>query len=154
MSAGPLLNPREFTGCFVCGMDNPDGLRLPIHQDGDEAVARYVPRPGQVGYPGRFHGGLVGLLVDEMLVYAGVCHGLWSMTARVGYRLRAPIPVGSTLDVRARMVRRARGAFRAEVTVTSDGRRVADGEGMCVIHDAAALVAPLHITGGEASTRT
>jgi len=88
-----------------------------------------------------------------MLVYAGVCHGLWSMTARVGYRLREPIAVGSPLDVRARMVRRARGAFRAEVTVRCGELLVADGEGLCVVHDAAALVAPLHVSGGEASTR-
>lgn len=141
---GRLLNPPEFTGCFVCGMDNPDGLRLPIHQDGDDAVARYVPAAGQVGYPGRFHGGLVGLLVDELLVYAGVCHGLWSMTARVGYRLRAPIAVGEPVDLRARVTRHARGAFRAEVQVECGGRRVAEGEGLCVIHDAAALIAPFH----------
>ena len=35
------------------------------------------------------------LLVDEMLVYAGVLHGLHGMTARVRYRLRHPFHDGT-----------------------------------------------------------
>lgn len=136
----PLLNPPGFTGCFVCGLDNPDGLRLPIYRDGDEAVTWIRPTLHHVGYPDRFHGGLVGLLVDEMLVYAGVCHDLWGMTARVEYRLRAPIAVDAPVEVRASLTRRTRGAFRAEVRVTTPEGLAADGAGMCVIHpDADAL---------------
>lgn len=130
----PRLNPVSVTGCFVCGDDNPDGLHLDIRRDGDEAVAVYAPRATQQGWPQRFHGGLVGLLVDEMLVYAGAPHGLWGMTARVGYRLRRPIPLDATLHLRGRMTQRSARGFRAEVTVRlADGTLAADGEGTCVL---------------------
>ena len=69
----PLLNPPEFPHCLVCGPANPDGLHLDIHRDGTDAVARYTPKATQIGYPERVHGGLIGMLVDEML---GMTHPL------------------------------------------------------------------------------
>jgi len=132
----PLLNPEDFTGCFVCGPDNPHGLALRIHRDGDEAVARYTPPAHQEGWPGRFHGGLVGLLVDEMVVYAGAVHGHRGMTARVAYRLLAPLAPGAPLTLRSRVTRGSARGFRAEVTVhDAQGRLAATGEGTCVPWD-------------------
>ena len=90
----PLLNPPEYPNCFVCGPDNaggPASARPPgRHRCGRPATAR---RPSRRATPQRFHGGLVGLLVDEMLVYAGAPHGVWGMTAKVRYWLRRPIPM-------------------------------------------------------------
>ena len=103
----PLLNPPDFPDCLVCGPANPEGLHLRIHRDGTDAVARYTPRATQIGYPERVHGGLIGMLVDEMLVYAGAPHGLWGMTAKVRYWLRRPIPVGAELTLRGRLVQRS-----------------------------------------------
>ncbi len=130
----PLLNPAEFPHCFVCGPENPDGLGLRIHRDGTDAVARHTPSATHVGYPDRVHGGMIGMLVDEMLVYAGAPHGLWGMTAKVRYWLRAPIPVGQELMLRGRLVQRSARGYRAVVTVhLADETLVAEGEGMCVI---------------------
>jgi acyl-coenzyme A thioesterase PaaI-like protein len=132
----PLLNPPEITGCFVCGLDNPDGLRLRIYREGSDAVAAYAPRPTDAGYPELFHGGLVGLLVDEMLVYAGAAHGLWAMTARVGYRLRRPIPLGAAVMLRGRLLQRSARGYRASVEVRlPDEALVAEGEGTCMLRD-------------------
>ncbi len=132
----PRLNPESFTHCFVCGPDNPHGLGLSIHRDGTDAVARYTPCPHQEGYPERFHGGLVGLLVDEMLVYAGAPHGLWGMTAKVRYQLRRPIPIGTELLLRGRLTQTSSRGFRAVVAIRlPDGTLAAEGEGMCVAYD-------------------
>jgi acyl-CoA thioesterase FadM len=129
----PLLNPADFPHCFVCGVDNAHGLHLRVHRDGTDAVARYAPIPHQEGYPGRFHGGLVGLLVDEMLVYAGAPHDLWGMTAKVQYRLRRAIAFDGPLELRARLTQRSARGFRATVTIHGpDGVLAADGEGTCV----------------------
>lgn len=136
MDGLPLLNPPEITGCFVCGLDNPDGLRLRIYRQGSEAVSAYAPRPTDAGYPGWMHGGLVGLLVDEMLVYAGAAHGLWSMTARVRYRLRRPIPLGAPVRLRGRLLQRSGRGYRASVAVhLPDGALAAEGEGTCMLRD-------------------
>ena len=135
----PLLNPPDFPDCFVCGPKNPEGLGLRIHRDGTDAVARYLPHAAHIGYPERVHGGLVGMLVDEMLVYAGAPHGLWGRTAKVRYWLRAPIPVGQELSLRSRLIQRSTRGFRSVVTVhLPDGTLAAEGEGMCVIRQAPA----------------
>ncbi len=135
----PILNPPQCPDCFVCGAANPEGLGLVIRRDGTDAVARFTPRPTHMGYPDRVHGGLVGMLVDEMLVYAGAPHGMWGMTANVRYRLRRPIPGGSELTLRGRLVQRSERGFRAVVTVhLPDEVLAAEGEGMCVIRTPAA----------------
>lgn len=134
MSARQVLNPDEFPHCFVCGPDNPDGLHLVVYRDGDEAVATYAPRSTHEGYPERFHGGLVGLLVDEMLVYAGAAQDLWGMTAKVSYALRAHIPMDAELSLRSRLTRAGSRGYRATVEIRlADGTLAAEGEGMCVI---------------------
>jgi hypothetical protein len=80
------------------------------------------------------HGGLVGMLVGEMLVYAGAPHDLWGMTAKVRYWVRRPIPLGATLTLRSRMVQRSDRGFRAVVTLHLPGDVLAaEGEGMCVL---------------------
>ena len=133
----PLLNPPDFPHCLVCGPANPEGLHLRIHQDGTDAVARYTPRPTQIGYPERVHGGLIGMLVDEMLVYAGAPHGLWGMTAKVRYWLRRPIPVGQELTLRGRqdVAGEVDRDHRAEPALALL-HQAAEGEGMCVRREA------------------
>ena len=134
----PLLNPPDITTCFVCGEDNEEGFRLRVHLDGTDAVARFTTRRTHSGYPERVHGGVVGLLVDEMLVYAGVAHGLMGMTAKVRYWLRRPIPLGETLELRGRLVQRSDRGFRAVVSIRlPDDQLVAEGEGMCVLRGSA-----------------
>ncbi len=132
----PLLNPPEYPNCFVCGPANPAGLHLRVHRDGTDAIATYAPTAEQEGYPQRFHGGLVGLLVDEMLVYAGAPHGVWGMTAKVRYWLRRPIPMDAELELRGRLTQRSDRGFRATVSIhLNDGQLAAEGEGMCVAWD-------------------
>jgi hypothetical protein len=44
--------------CYVCGIENPIGLKLKFYTDGDEqCITRFYPRPEHQGYPGHLHGG-------------------------------------------------------------------------------------------------
>lgn len=95
-----------------------------------------VPDERFQGWADRLHGGIIGLLVDEMLVYAGAPHGLWGMTAKVRYWLRKPVPLeGVELTLRGRLVQSSGRGFRAVVSVHSGDVLVAEGEGMCVLRD-------------------
>ena len=133
MAERPLLN-APCPGCFVCGGDNPEGLGLHVYGEGTDAVATFTPKPTHQGYPERLHGGIVGLLVDEMLVYAGAPHGLWGMTAKVRYWVRRPIPLDETLTLRGRLIQRSDRGFRAVASIHLPGDVLAaEGEGMCVI---------------------
>lgn len=118
----------------MCGSANASGLGLHVHRDGTDAVAVFRPEERLQGYPDRLHGGIIGLLVDEMLVYAGAPHDLWGMTAKVRYWLRKPIALeGVELVLRSRMIQQSGRGFRAVVSVHSGETLVAEGEGMCVL---------------------
>lgn len=128
------LNPDACPDCFGCGAANARGLRLEIFQDGTDAVATFTAGPDLSGYPERLHGGVVGLLVDEMLVYAGAPHGLWGMTVKVSYTVRRPIPLDATVTLRSRITQMSDRGFRGEVTVHLPGDVLAaEGEGLCVL---------------------
>lgn len=129
----PVLNPPDYPDCFVCGSANPEGLHLVVHRDGEEALARFSPRDLHQGYPGRFHGGLVGLLIDEMLVYAGLAQGLVGMTASVSYRLRKPTPLDAEIELRSRVDSKRSQGYRASVELLVDGELVAEGSGTCIL---------------------
>ena len=134
MDGRTLLNPPQCPECFGCGPANPRGLQLEIYQDGTDAVAEFTAGPDLSGYPDRLHGGVIGLLVDEMLVYAGAPHGLWGMTAKVRYWVRKPIPLDATVTLRSRMVQQSDRAFRATVAIHLPGDVLAaEGEGRCVL---------------------
>jgi hypothetical protein len=134
MAERKLLNPPQCPECFGCGPANSRGLQLAIYEDGTDAVATFTPTADLSGYPDRLHGGIVGLLVDEMLVYAGAPHGLWGMTAKVRYWVRKPIPLGAALTLRSRMIQRSDRGFRATVAIhLPDDVLAAEGEGMCVL---------------------
>ncbi len=134
--AGTALNPPGTTHCFVCGPDNPTGLGLHVFRDGTDAVATWTPDERFQGWSDRLHGGIIGLLVDEMLVYAGAPHDLWGMTAKVRYWLRAPVPLkGVELALRGRLVQRSDRGFRAVVSIHVGDTLVAEGEGMCVLRN-------------------
>ncbi len=52
--------------CFVCGVENPIGLKLAFYTDQEgRCVARFRPKREHKGYPGQLHGGIVSTLLDE-----------------------------------------------------------------------------------------
>ena len=64
----------RFSHCYGCGRLNPDGLQLKSYWDGDETIARFMPRPEHSdGVPDHVYGGLIASLLD--------CHGTASAAA-------------------------------------------------------------------------
>jgi acyl-coenzyme A thioesterase PaaI-like protein len=51
--------------CFVCGIENPTGLKLKFYSDDEgRCIARFRPKPEHQGFPGQLHGGLISTLLD------------------------------------------------------------------------------------------
>ncbi len=64
----------RFSHCYGCGRLNPDGLQLKSYWDGDETIARFMPRTEHSGgVPDHVYGGLIASLLD--------CHGTASAAA-------------------------------------------------------------------------
>jgi acyl-coenzyme A thioesterase PaaI-like protein len=52
--------------CFVCGIENPIGLKLFFYTDDEgRTITHFRPKPEHQGYPGQLHGGVISSLLDE-----------------------------------------------------------------------------------------
>ncbi len=125
--------------CFVCGLENPFGLKLKffITAPGEVTVEYTVPEQYQ-GYPGIVHGGVVASILDEVLGRVHMNEGdpdrsRFMYTAKMTVRYRHHVPIGVPL----RIVGRAQKSKSTSATSTAtlygpDGQVLAEAEGLLV----------------------
>ncbi len=119
--------------CFVCGRENPIGLRLQFDFDGERIWSTFTPSEEHQGYPGVLHGGIISSILDEVIGRSATARDLWMVTARLEVRFITPIPIGRPLtatgeivEVKGRIMK-ARGEIRLH-----DGRVAAEAIGTFV----------------------
>lgn len=109
------------SGCFLCGDENPCGVRLKFFVEDGEVRAR-ITLPRHVnGYRNVAHGGVLAALLDESMGWAATVFGgsqRMYLTGELTVKYIAPVPVGEEIEVRSRLVR--------------DAGRIAYGEGELV----------------------
>jgi acyl-coenzyme A thioesterase PaaI-like protein len=134
--------PDEFAHCYGCGRLNHEGLQIKSYWDGDEAVCHYEPRPCYTGgMPGFAYGGIIASLID--------CHGAATASAaklreegcalgekplprfvaasiKVDYL--KPTPLGTTLELRGRVLEIKGRKVTVSVTLSAEGVVCAKGE--------------------------
>lgn len=99
---------NDFSHCYGCGKNNPAGLHIETHWNGQEGQAVFTPRPEHIAVPGFVYGGLLASLVD--------CHGVGTaaasvsvpgqsvpryVTASLHVDFLRPTPLGPELTLRA-----------------------------------------------------
>ena len=93
--------------CFACGEENPIGLHLHFFWIPDGAVAFFTPRAEHQSYDGRMHGGLITVLLDEIMGnYLFRKEGVPAYTARIDLRFRTPVRIGDTIRCEGHEVKR------------------------------------------------
>jgi acyl-coenzyme A thioesterase PaaI-like protein len=127
------LYPDDFAHCFGCGRNNPGGHQLKSYIEGAEVVARVVPGPQFMSFPGFVYGGLLASLID--------CHAMATAAASdlpvplpenpppaaryVTGALRLdylkPTPTGPELEIRGRVTERSERKRVVEATVSVGG---------------------------------
>ena len=86
--------------CFVCGVNNPLGLKMDLETDGRIVRARFAPRPEHVGFKDTVHGGLISTVLDEAMVWAiGVRTKRFAYCAELAVRFFKPVRPGSDFTV-------------------------------------------------------
>ena len=91
--------------CFVCGRDNPDGLRLDFRMDGGkgEAAAEVTFAERFQGWETVVHGGLQATVLDEAMIKAAWAAGRRSVTGEMTVRYVKPVRTGTPYLVRGRV---------------------------------------------------
>lgn len=123
--------------CFVCGVENPLGLKVRFDDNGVDTVqARYTVDEMYQSYPGVVHGGVVAALLDEAAGRTTMiaAPNRFMFTGKLTIKYRQPIPVetelllvGTLLKSRSRTaqahseIRLPDGTIAAEADVTMVG---------------------------------
>ncbi len=119
--------------CFACGPNNERGLQLDfVPLGGDGAQTTVTLASHLQGYREIAHGGIVMMLLDEVMAHACRCINEKAMTASVDVRFRAPVPLGKLLVVRGRYKERRRKFLYLEGTVSLADTVLASAEGTFV----------------------
>lgn len=116
-------------GCFACGAENVSGLGLEFYRDGDLVYADVTIPGAYRGYEGVAHGGMVALLLDEVMGWAANCASRGATaTGELNVRYRQPTPVDEPLRIEARVVRARNPLFMVEGALKKlDGTTCATG---------------------------
>ena len=122
--------------CFVCGRENPYGLKLEFYETapGEVFVEYIVPEQFQ-GYPGVVHGGVVAAILDEVIgrVHMGGDPPRFMFTARLDVRYRKNVPIGEPLRIVGHAGKsRERTAIATGQIFGPDGDLLAEAEAMLV----------------------
>jgi len=120
--------------CFACGMSNPKGLKLEFQLDPDNTLRlKFTPDKTYQGFKNVTHGGILGLLFDEMMVNLPWKLGMKAVSAQFSVRLKQPVPTGTELEFACRIKDERGKLIRLEAHAKNpSGQIVAEAEGTCV----------------------
>jgi len=121
--------------CFVCGPENPIGLRLEFRIENDRCVSEFTPGLDHVGYPDVVHGGILFSALDDVMANWIYLQGDRAYTVRCDVRFNTAVNVGSLLRLEGRELKRRRKVvvMGGEAIRMSDGVVVAEAEGKFMI---------------------
>jgi uncharacterized protein (TIGR00369 family) len=122
--------------CFVCGRENPHGLKLEFYTlEPGVVVADYTVSPDYQGYPGVVHGGIIASMLDEATgrsVMESTPSG-FTVTSQLSIRYRKPVPVGQPIRVVGRAgPRQGRVSKATGEIVNQEGTVLAEAEAVMV----------------------
>lgn len=141
-------------GCFACGDKNPQGLRMAFALTADGGLrSEFTAEARLQGFRGFLHGGIMALLLDEMMVNLLWMRGHPAVSAEFRVRLKQPVRTGERIVLESRITETTRRLFKTEAQAFSaSGGLVAEAGGVCLkIPDARLAGAP---SAGQAETKS
>ena len=139
--------PQFFPDCFVCGSENPEGLKIAFEPRPEGGCrAEYTAKPTHVGWPEIIHGGLLFTLMDEAVAWASIYAGRHAVTGKAEARFRAPARVGQRLIVSGcdHHLIAAGAAARAEIREAGEaGPLVCEMDALMAVADITAMAEPV-----------
>jgi acyl-coenzyme A thioesterase PaaI-like protein len=92
----------HYAHCFGCGDEHPTGLHIKATSpDGVTVVADFVVGDAHQGAPGLAHGGVLAAAMDEVIGMSVWLFQRPYVTGRLETDYLRPVPVGTTLHLRA-----------------------------------------------------
>ena len=124
-------------GCFVCGPDNPIGLKVLFTTDKDTNTSHAQLQLSEhyQGWQGVVHGGILASLLDEACIYACRAKADQCVTAELQIRYRKPVPVGAEVTLVGKLLDSSRKIWQASAQLKIDGALYAEATAKVFVLD-------------------
>ncbi len=129
------LSRTDARNCFVCGPDNPIGLKIEFHVEGDHCHGRFISRPEHVGFDGVTHGGIVFAVLDDAMANWFFLQGARGYTAKAEIRYRKEMPVGKDVEIRCEMLKRKGRLVQLSARIFAGDETYAESEASFMLED-------------------
>jgi len=127
------LNLEDDRYCFACGEKNPYGLKLKFSKEEDKVWTELKIQKWMQGYKDIAHGGIIGLVLDEVIVNACYLNGLKAVSAELNIRLKKPCFVGEKIKFIGKILERKKRIIICKAEALREGEIVAEAKGKCVV---------------------
>lgn len=138
--------PDNYSHCYGCGRLNEKGMHIKSCWDGDESLCRFTPALHQSGgFPGNLYGGLIASLIDCHCAGTAAAakhkHDGFELgekplprfvTASLKVDYMKPTPIGTELEVRAKVLEIKNRKVILSAIVIAAGVTTAKGEAIMV----------------------
>ncbi len=126
---------ETYGNCFVCGKNNPNGLRLSfeINKEKQTLKSTFAASPTFQGWDGIVHGGIISTLLDEAMAKLIYELGYEAVTASLEIRFKKPVPILEPLSIYGEITEVNKRLIRAKAHVAEkDGTILATGTSTCL----------------------
>jgi acyl-coenzyme A thioesterase PaaI-like protein len=104
--------------CFACSPLNKSGLKLEFYKDSEYVYTFYTPDANTSGLPGVMHGGIAGVLADEIMFWAIFifCEKI-AFTTKIEVSYKKYIPIDKTIGVKGRVLADKKRIFKTSAEI-------------------------------------
>ncbi|MFY9742162.1 MAG: PaaI family thioesterase [Candidatus Sulfotelmatobacter sp.] len=94
--------------CFVCGPNNPDGMKLKFVLDEERRtfVCKFRLSKRYTGPPGHCHGGIIACILDDAMGKVNKLHQVVALTREMMVEYLKPVPLHQSLRVEGREIKK------------------------------------------------
>ena len=124
--------------CFVCGPDNPEGMRLEFILDEERQtfVCKFRLDKRYTGPPGHCHGGIIACILDDAMGKVNKLHHVIALTREMTVEYLKPVPLHELLRVEGREVKvQGRTHINAAEILNEDDEVLARSRGIFIAID-------------------
>lgn len=98
------MNFQRDNFCFVCGKENPIGLKVNIFLKNGNCNFTINFKKEYQSWTNIVHGGLLSSILDEAMWWACASKGYNTVTAELKVRFKKPLPVNKEVKAEGRVV--------------------------------------------------
>ena len=124
-----------YKDCFVCGKENPFGLKITFFKDKNEVRTEFVPKSKHQGFKGIVHGGILFSILDEIMGRTAVItKGVMTLTVEIDIKYRKKALVGEKIIFTAQMTKDLGRMIEAQAQAClEDGTLLTEAKGKFIV---------------------